>query len=157
MKLRIRHIIAGAAFLMSSCMQHADEPYLKGADFQPDRRILTVDYMQKPDTTLHQVIALSGIRSSGYGVLINVDGAASERYLDEIRERFKKLDINAVHIFSSAAGGGIDKKTRAAVEGARFTWVFCHDREWFKHLQGSELLEAISQSAQAGGIHVKGP
>ncbi len=140
---------------MSGCMSSSpDTSIVDGSDFDPGSRTLFIDRGQSQDTSLRQVIALSGIRTSGYGLLVNVDSSASLSFLESLRDRFKKLDINAVHILPVNGDGLADNKTAAAVAGARFTWVFSDDPQWPGGPGGSPLQKALDRSLRSGGILV---
>ena len=154
MNLHPKNILPAILLLVAACATNPEAPYLEGADYDPGSRTLTVPYESNPDTSLYQVIAVSGSRGWGYGGLIGIDSTAAGRDLEKVLYRFKKLDINAVHIFHAAGSGMIDGKTRAAIEGARFTWVFASDPGWQENTEGSALAASLGHSLGAGGILV---
>jgi len=128
--------------LVSSCMIRNDEAVVKNADFDSTTNSLYVDYLNNPDTSLLQIIQLSGIRKTGYGLLLNLDESYSENEIKSIKLKLQKLDINAIHSFDITTNAPMEKKESIAMEDAMFIWVL--DRQ-NTHWQSDFLGQKISE------------
>jgi hypothetical protein len=100
-----------------------DNTVVKNADFDSKTNTLLIDYLNNPDTSLLQIIELSGIRKTGYGLLLNLDKSYSENEIKSIKLKLQKLDINAIHSFDITTNAPMEKKESIAMEDAMFIWV----------------------------------
>ena len=142
------------AIVFNSCLPDHSEKYLKQADFDHTTSTLAVNYKKNPDTTLQQIIMLSGIRKEGYGVLLNINKGASPALLDSIKNKFNKQDINAVHSFKWKSRETLPENIRVAIEDARFCWVFSTTDVNDKDSTFQLLWKAIETSRNKNGILV---
>ncbi len=119
--LLINMIIIGTIFFQ--CSHSKIDPIVEHADYNLQSHSLNIDYSANPDTSLLQIIALSNIRKSGYGILLNVEDSYSKSEMDTIIYKFKKLDINAVHSFDLSQTDTVPHKVLVAMEGSKFVWI----------------------------------
>jgi hypothetical protein len=146
--------LAFIALFMISCMPEDARLYLKSADFNPQHRVLGVDYASKPDTTLHQIILKSGIRESGYGIILNVDNTLTENESRELLHALQLQDINAVHVFKIESETTPANNVIVAAEQARFNWVFSKNIFNLSGMDCKPIVSALKVSTESGGILV---
>jgi len=117
--------------IINSCNQTKNNSVLENANYNLQQHNLVVDYQLNPDTSLLQIIEFSDIRKSGYGILLNIDNNLSKTEMDELKLKFQKLDINAIHSFNVSLTDTLDSKVRIAMEGAKFVWILKNkDTKW---------------------------
>lgn len=122
-------ILLGVFF--TNCSQNNSDSIIENADFDPKTFTLKVNYLNNPDTSLLEIIALSNIRKSGYGLLLNVENYYSKSELDTLKRKFQKLDINAVHSFNISLEDSLQTKIQIAIDGAQFIWILDNKiRNW---------------------------
>ncbi|MEZ5195390.1 MAG: hypothetical protein R2764_03005 [Bacteroidales bacterium] len=85
--------------------------------------LLGVDFADHPQKSIEKVIWYSGIRKSGYGILLNVHNAFAEPEIDTLKMKFQKEDINAIHRFDINLSDTLKNRVFVAMQGARFIWV----------------------------------
>ncbi|MCB2220234.1 MAG: hypothetical protein KQI35_07570 [Bacteroidetes bacterium] len=146
--------LATIALIFASCMPDDATLYLKSADFNPQHRVLGVDYATKPDTTLHQIILKSGIRESGYGIILNVDNSLTENESRELVHALQLQDINAVHVFHINSETTPENNVIVAIEQARFNWVFSKNIFNLSGMDCKPMVSALKVSTESGGILV---
>ena len=154
MKRLIKYCILFIGLALLSCMGEHDHAALSKAQFDERTNTLTVDFPDNTDTALQQIILFSKVRVSGYGLLLNLNNTLSRQSIEDIKERFKKLDINAVHDFNLSSAEEMDAKINVAIEGAKFIWVFSNDRNWAQQPEFHEVKQAIITSTRSGGVLV---
>ena len=81
-------VILLLVIILTGCGFDQKPLQLSNADYNPESHTLIVDFENNPDTTLQQIIELSDIRRSGYGVLLNVHNASSNEKIETIRYRY---------------------------------------------------------------------
>lgn len=140
--------------MLVSCLHDREEAYLKSILFDDPHRIMGVDYGSNADTAIQQIIFKSGVRSKGYGVILNVDHALTVKGAANIIEEFKHEDINAVHVFDVQTGQDPANNIVVAVKNARFTWVFASNIYDLSGEDCRNMLDAFHQSTANGGILV---
>jgi len=150
----IKYCILFSGLALLSCMGEQDNAAFSKAQFDEQTNTLTVNYPDNTDTTLQQIILFSKVRVSGYGLLLNFNSTLSRESIADLKERFKKLDINAVHDFNLSSAEEMDVKTRVAIEGAKFIWVFSKDRNWVQQPEFHEVNQAILTATRSGGVFV---
>ncbi|MEZ5082791.1 MAG: hypothetical protein R2750_05015 [Bacteroidales bacterium] len=141
--------------ILTSCLVDNTEEYLKNADFEKNSSTLFVNYKKNPDTSLQQIIILSGVRKNGYGVLININNAVSQPELDSIIFKFKMQDIHATHGFNWQTGDSLSSKARVAIEGAKFTWLLSSNPVNLNDSIFHQVNKATEITLKNGGILVK--
>lgn len=114
-------IIWGLIFLQCA---HSDiDPIIEQADYDQQSHTLHIDYSSNPDTSLLQIIALSNIRKSGYGLLLNIENSYTNSELDTLKLKFRRQDVNAIHSFNIFPSQALKRKVSVAMEGAAFIWI----------------------------------
>lgn len=154
MKRLIKYCILFIGLALLSCMGGQDNGAQSKAQFDERTNTLTVDFPDNTDTALQQIILFSKVKVSGYGLLLNFNSTLSHESIADIKDRFKKLDINAVHDFNLSSAEEMDAKINVAIEGAKFTWVFSNDRNWAQQPEFHEVKQAIIASTRSGGVLV---
>jgi len=138
--------------MLSSCLHEPPEQYTKNADFSSKTRILRIDFESNPDTSLQQIILLSGIRNSGYGILLNVDNFCTETDIKKIKTKFKKQDINVVHEFSFDSDQNISGHILTGIERADFIWVLSKNDSVFNNPNFEKINRSIEKAISNNGI-----
>ena len=138
-------LFATFGFLILQCSQNNTHSIIENADHSSQTNYLKVDYSNNPDTSLLEIIALSNIRKSGYGLLLNVDYYYSQSELDTLKRKFQKLDINAVHSFNVLNSDSLQTKLKVATEGAQFIWILDDSQDW-QHQNLGRLITNLQSS-----------
>ena len=120
--------------------------------FDEETGILEIEYGGASDGYLLPILRHSHIRQKGYGILLNIENALPKSKQEAILNKFRKSDINAVHIFDINRNS-LPKNTRIAIEGARFTWLFIGKEEDPLPVC-KELKIPLKKSIYQGGIIV---
>ncbi|MCF8369651.1 MAG: hypothetical protein K9G76_11480 [Bacteroidales bacterium] len=134
-----------------SCLTDHSEQYLKNRHYDSDRSILGVNFTDKPEIAIQQIILTSNIREEGYGILLIMDNSIDEALAEKIRKKFKKQDINAVHSYFVNEPAAIEIATLIAINGARFIWVFNTD---ISSGINPQILKAMNEARSGGGVIV---
>jgi len=127
--------------LTSSCNFKSNDNFIRDAGYDSQLHILGVNYPQEIDTSLLQVIHLSGIRDSGYGLLLNIDSSYSQKEIETLKLKLQKLDINAIHSFDIVLQDSLKKSIRIAMEGAKFIWLIKKDDLALNNTYAGHLLQ----------------
>lgn len=135
MKIRL-FIFTAVVFVAVSCLNQEPATYLQKAHYNAEKNMLRVNLEANPDTSLHQVILLSGIRENGYGLLIGSKNEPMAEEASDILFKLVKLDINAVHHLIAPADTLPDPVFTTAISGAKFVWLLSED---------TVLLKAIDE------------
>lgn len=109
--------------ILDSCTYNKNDSITENAEYNGQTNMLKIDFTNKPDTSLLQIIAYSNIQKSGYGVLLNIENSYSKSDLDALKLKFQKLDINAIHNYNISLRDTLELKTRVAMKGAKFVWL----------------------------------
>ena len=133
-------IICGVLFMR--CSRNNPDMIGLNADFNSETNTLQVDYINNPDTSLLEIVALSNVRKSGYGLLLNIDNAYSKPELDTLKLKFRKLDINAVHSFDIGTAESLPANIKVAMEDTKFIWIL---DERNTNLKTTSLGKTISE------------
>lgn len=139
-------IIIGMIFFQ--CSHSKIDPIVEHADYNLQSHSLNIDYSTNPDTSLLQIIALSNIRKSGYGILLNMENSYSKSELDILILKFKKLDINAVHSFDLSQTEPLPHKVLVAMEGAKFVWILSKNNTNIKLTSLGNSIKAIQNKKE---------
>ncbi|RLC53848.1 MAG: hypothetical protein DRH89_10155 [Candidatus Cloacimonadota bacterium] len=130
------------------CSQNNPEVIVKNADFNSETNTLQVDYMNNPDTSLLEIVALSNVHKSGYGLLLNIDNAYSNPELDTLKLKFRKLDINAVHSFDVVSVETLPANIIVAMEDTKFIWILDKKHLKFNEIPFGKAISAIQEKRE---------
>ncbi len=139
-------IFCGLLFMR--CSQNNPEVIVKNADFNSETNTLQVDYMNNPDTSLLEIVALSNVHKSGYGLLLNIDNAYSNPELDTLKLKFRKLDINAVHSFDVVSVETLPANIIVAMEDTKFIWILDKKHLKFNEIPFGKAISAIQEKRE---------
>lgn len=134
------------AMLFIYCSRDKSYSFVPNADYDPVSNSLKVDFLNDPEKSLQDIIHLSKIRKSGYGLLLNVDNSYSKSKLDTLKRQFQKLDINAIHSFDIVSKDSLQNKIKIAIEGAQFIWVLNSKQDWENQYLGLMILKIQSSN-----------
>ncbi|MDB4303983.1 hypothetical protein N9934_04270, partial [Desulfosarcina sp.] len=109
---------------------------------------LKVNYSSNPDTSLLQIVEFSNIRKSGYGILLNIENAFSKKELDELKLKFQKMDINAIHSFNISLTDTLESKVSIATEGAKFVWLLNTKNIEWESMPVGQLIKILQDSTE---------
>lgn len=137
-----------SVLLLNNCSQNNHVQFLNAADYDASTHTLHIDYKSNPDTSLIQIIALSNIRKSGYGVVLNLDNAYSEIELKSMKLNLQKQDINAVHSFNISINDSLESKIKVAMKGAKFIWLINSNKLDWKTKAIGNNLETIQNNTE---------
>ncbi len=143
-----------AITVVAACLNKPEQDFTVHADFAEDSRTLLVDFRNRPDTSLQEIIHFSGIRKEGYGVLLKLDSIASQTSIDFIKHKLVKQDINAVHHYDISVDPNPGDHLLAAIEGARFTWILSQDQSILDNAGFEGIKRAVEVSKGNQGILV---
>ncbi|RLD59213.1 MAG: hypothetical protein DRJ05_06745 [Bacteroidetes bacterium] len=127
------------------------ESKIINSNFNELTGILEIENNDATDNYLVPILRHSHIRKEGYGILLNIEKAATKKKLKSITGAFRKKDINAVHIFN-IKGDSIPRNTMAAIEGAGFTWLFINEDMNYQFCE--KIKPALKKSIEVNGIIV---
>ncbi len=142
------------AIMLVSCLPEESRIYLEKANYNETYGILGIDYQNQPDTSLQQIILQSGVRKNGYGILLNVDYTLSEQSLRDLAYQFQLQDINALHSFQIQSGTTPNNHVLAAIEQARFIWIFSNNMYNLSGKECGPVVQAFHGATGNGGILV---
>lgn len=108
---------------LNFCSQNNNDSIFENANYDSKTNTLKVDYSNNPDTSILQIIALSNIRQTGYGILLNIENTYPKSDLDALKLKFQKVDINAIHSYDISLTDSLEAKVQIAIEGAKFVWL----------------------------------
>lgn len=143
----ILSIIILGVFLIY-CSQKNANTIIDNADYNSQTHSLRVDLANNPDTSILEIIALSDIRKSGYGLLLIVENSYSTSELDTLIRKFQKQDINAVHSFNISISDSLQKKKYIAMEGAKFIWILDKKNMYEETTQLFNAISAIQKNTK---------
>lgn len=111
--------------LVLSCIQQSDKSSMENSIdiYDSSLYLLGIDFNNNPKESIDQIIHLSGIRKSGYGILLNLENSYLKSELDTIKMKFQIEDINAIHSFDIKLSDTIKNHIYVAMDGARFIWI----------------------------------
>jgi len=137
-----------------SCSNKSNEKLFESVNFDKNLKILAIDYEQQKDTTLLQIIHYSGIRKSGYGLLLNLNNSFTHFQLDSLKYQLQIQDINAIHSFEVKSNDSVPNCIRIAIEGARFSWILWNGDSSKNLSLPNEIINSLKLSEANNGIVV---
>jgi len=137
-----------------SCSNKSNEKLFESVNFDKNLKILAIDYEQQKDTTLLQIIHYSGIRKSGYGLLLNLNSSFTPFQLDSLKYQLQIQDINAIHSFEVKSNDSVPNCIRIAIEGARFSWILWNGDSSKNLSLPNEIINSLRLSNANSGIVV---
>lgn len=147
-KITTSFFLVFCSLILNSCSQVKTDSIIENADYNAQTHTLKIDYITNPDTSLLQIISFSGIRQSGYGLLLNHENSYSESELNALKFKFKKLDINAIHSYDISSLDSIKLKTKTAIEGAKFVWILDNSKNDWKSKSIGKIISNLTNTKE---------
>lgn len=134
------------AMLSIYCSRDKSNSVVTNLEYDQPSNSLKVDFLNDPEKSLRDIIHLSEIQKSGYGLLLNLDNSYSKSELDTLKRQFQKLDINAVHSFNIVSKDSLQNKIKVAMEGAQFIWILENKQDWENQYLGFMIRKIQSSN-----------
>lgn len=128
------------------CSRDKSNSVVTNLEYDQPSNSLKVDFLNDPEKSLRDIIHLSEIQKSGYGLLLNLDNSYSKSELDTLKRQFQKLDINAVHSFNIVSKDSLQNKIKIAIEGAQFIWILENKQDWENQYLGFMIRKIQSSN-----------
>lgn len=142
------------AMLSIYCSRDKSKSFIPNSDYDSISHSLKVDFLNDPEKSLKDIINLSKVRKSGYGLLLNMDSAYSVSELDALKRKFQKLDINAVHSFDISLEESLQNKIPIAMDGAKFIWILDKKNINLDSISLGKTISAIQNKKAANALIV---
>lgn len=143
------------AMLLIYCSRDKSISLAPNSDYDPISFNLKVDFLNDPIKSLQDIISISKIRKSGYGLLLNLDNSYSKSEIDTLKRQFQKIDINAIHSFNVKEQDTLKSNVQIAMKGAKFIWLLRKNKNNLESTPLGSVISAITKDNKHSTIIVE--